>query len=133
MDRFFPAADSCYARDYTAEHLAGHPRQRTASIALMPMARSERQQEVLVMVTLRDLPGEVLRAYAYCENIDDTLYCPMEGDAGAFSITAAPDGAVLVTVSSLGMTFEGSRDFVPFAPDRGDDRSFLLWPVRGCR
>jgi hypothetical protein len=132
-DRFFPTPLSCYARDYTAEHLAGHPQQRASSMALTPLGRTERFLEVLVTATLRDGPGEPLTALAYCENIDDSLYCTMEGDAGAFSITAARDGAVLVEVSSLGMSFEGAVGFVTFERDRGDDRSFLLRPTRDCR
>ena len=133
MDRFFPTPATCYARDYTAAHLAAHPQQRTTSLALTPLGRSDRLLDLRLVITFRGQPGEAMVAVAYCENISNSLYCLMEGDAGAFAITAAKDGAILLEVSSRGMSFEGARDFVTLESDRGDDRSFLLRPTWECR
>jgi hypothetical protein len=135
MDRLFPGPEACYARDYTEAHLASHPMQQATSLALTPSPRrpGDRFQDLRLTATVRAMPGEVLTALAYCENIDETLFCAMEGDAGGFTLRAADGGAVLVEVTRLGMTFEGMRGFVTFAHDRGDDRSFLLRPVRDCR
>jgi hypothetical protein len=133
-DLIFPTGLTCYARDYDLAHLARHPVQQVTSIALTPAPRSSGEPlfPLWVIVTHRDQSGK-LEARASCENIEDRLYCGMEGDAGAFSIAPARNGSVLLTVSSLGMSFEGETGFVTLRADRGDDRSFLLHPVRDCR
>jgi hypothetical protein len=133
-DRMFPDDRSCYAREYGIAHLASHPQQQATSIALTPQGRSPDglSRQVWVTATVRSMPGK-LEALAYCENISDQLYCQMEGDAGAFALTVARDGAVLLAVSSRGMTFEGETGFVTFERSRGDDRSFLLRPTADCR
>jgi len=84
-------------------------------------------------LTLRNVPGGGFEAYAGCENEGaDTLYCSLEGDAGGFRITPAKEGAILIEVSSLGMTFENDDVFATIEAKAGDDRSFLLTPT-ACR
>ena len=132
----FPTDANCYARDYSAQHLADHPAQRVSSMALTPEGAKVEDPAVLVWVTatLRDHPGEQLLAQASCQVADATLMeCTMEGDAGAFTIATARNGAVLVTVSPRDMGFEGEMGFVTLRHDQGDDRSFLLQPTRDCR
>lgn len=53
----------------------------------------------------------------------------LEGDAGGFQITPAKNGAILIEVSSDGMTFENDSGFATLERDAGDDRSFLLRPA----
>lgn len=133
-DEMFPGLSVCYAREYDRAHLAAHPDQRVTSVALTPdqAAPTDALFPLWVVVTHRDQPGK-LEALAYCENIEDTLYCGMEGDAGAFSIAPAREGAVLLSVARGGMGFEGETGFVRLEADRGDDRTFLLYPARDCR
>lgn len=135
QDRIFPGGKTCYARDYSAAHLAGHPQQRVSSIALTPddAVSPDPRLELWVTITLRDQPGEQYLALAVCENSGDTVYCGLEGDAGGFTVEPAKGGAVLVRVTREGMSFEGENGFVTLESNRGDDRSFLLQPVRDCR
>ncbi len=132
-DRLFPTEAQCYARSYTEDHLADHPQQRVTQMVLRPdRAAMAPYLGLWVGVTLRGTPGGAFEALAQCENVEDSLYCTMEGDSGAFSISAAKDDAVLVTVGSRGMGLENETGFATLERDRGDDRSFLLRPV-ACR
>lgn len=132
-DRLFPVPSTCYARSYSADHLAKHPQQRVTKMALV----QDRQAggpflNLWVRVTLRGAAGGEAEALASCENTSSVLYCTMEGDAGGFQIEEAKGGAVLVSVSSLGMGFETDSGFVTLDRTSGDDRSFLLRP-QACR
>ena len=130
MDRMFPDRSGCYLRQYSPDHLAKHPEQRVTRIALTAEADvADPMLGLWVDVTLRGVPGGEYLALAYCENIDDTLYCSMEGDAGAFTITPRKDGAILIEVGRYGMSFENEAGFVSLEQKRGDDRSFLLQKV----
>ncbi|TAG17559.1 MAG: hypothetical protein EAZ40_12160, partial [Rhodobacterales bacterium] len=127
----FPSDTACYARAYSAQHLADHPAQRVSTIALRPEGALVEDPAMLVWVTitLRDRPDEALEALAYCQVQDNMrLGCTMEGDAGAFTIATAKGGAALVSVDKAGMGFEGETDFITLRADAGDDRSFLLQP-----
>lgn len=135
-DQMFPSDTICYARSYTASHLAEHPAQRVTDIQLV-VDRSGIAKPLLglsVRVSLRGVPGGQFEALAVCENNGgSTLYCAMEGDAGGFTVKPAQSGSVLVQVSSYGMSFENDRGFEMLERDAGDDRSFLLHPAKGCR
>lgn len=130
----FPGPDNCYARSYTADHLAEHPSQRVTDIRLSPDVQIVGPSLVLhVELRLRGTPGGAVEGYGYCETEGkDAVACTMEGDAGAFVVTPAKDGAVLVTVSDLGISFETDSGFVTLKRSSGDDRSFMLRPV-ACR
>lgn len=130
QDRMFPDAATCYARSYSAAHLAQHPAQRVTAMRLSPDFQIADPLLVLhVELRLRGTPGGDFEGYGYCENNGaDTLYCGMEGDAGGFTVTPAKGGAVLVTVSSVGMSFENDAGFVTLEKAKGDDRAFLLRP-----
>lgn len=130
QDRMFPGPDSCYSRTYTADHLAKHPRQRVTDIRISPDFQIAAPRLGLrVTLRLRGTPGGAFEGYGYCENEGgDTVYCTMEGDAGGFAVTPAKGGAVLVSVSSLGMSFENDAGFVTLERNKGDDRRFLLRP-----
>lgn len=127
----FPGPDRCYARVYSADHLASHPAQRVTRIAISPDFRIAAPQfAVQLRLTLRGPAGGAVEATGYCENEGgSTIYCGLEGDAGGFQITPAKGGAIIISVSSLGMSFETDTDFVTLERDKGDDRSFLLRPV----
>jgi hypothetical protein len=132
-DLMFPNKSGCYLRQYSTDHLAGHPAQRVTEISLTAEGSiADPLLGLWVHATLRGVPGGEFEALAYCENEGGQMYCGMEGDAGGFSVAPAKNGAVLVSVSSYGMGFENERGFEQLEPDRGDDRSFLLQPVP-CR
>lgn len=134
-DRMFPAPDTCYARVYSAAHLADHPQQRVTRMHLAAASAvpADPWPAVALSVMLRGPGGGEAAAIAYCENIENALYCSMEGDAGAFATETAGDGAILVSVGRDGMTLETDRDFITLDQRRGDDRSFLLQSSRDCR
>lgn len=129
----FPVGDSCYHRLYSDDHLARHPDQRVTAMTIVadPAHPADPWPAVTVRVALRG--GHRAEAVAYCQNIEATLYCEMEGDAGGFGVEVAKNGAVLVSVSRAGMGFETERDLVTLEARQGDDRSFLLGPARACR
>lgn len=132
-DRMFPDPTTCYARTYSDNHLAKHPQQRVTQMALVQdRSATEPFLALWVRVTLRGREGGTSEALSYCENTSSVLYCTMEGDAGGFQIEEARDGAILVSVSSLGMGFETDSGFVTLERNSGDDRSFLLQP-QACR
>ena len=134
QDQVFPGPGSCYARSYSEDHLAKHPAQRVTRIAISPdFSIADPLLGVHLTLRLRGVPGGAFEAFGYCENEGgDTLYCGMEGDAGGFAITPAKNGAILIKVSSLGMSFENETGFATLERNSGDDRSFLLQPV-ACR
>lgn len=132
-DQMFPGAGSCYVRAYGKDHLAAHPAQRVTGITLSPAPGfADPHLGLYITLRLRGVPGGDFEAYAACENEAGHLYCSMEGDAGGFQIDPAKGGAVLLTVSSLGMTFENDAGFATLERNAGDDRSFLLRPA-ACR
>ena len=130
----FPGPDRCYARVYTDAHLAKHPAQRVTRISIRPdFTIADPMLGVQLKITLRGVPGGAFDAYGYCENEGGhTLYCGMEGDAGGFQINPEKNGAILISISSLGMGFENDTGFATLERSTGDDRSFLLQPV-ACR
>jgi hypothetical protein len=82
---------------------------------------------------VRGTPTGAFEAHAVCENNGaTTMYCAMEGDAGGFQIAPAKNRSLLLTVSSLDMSFENEAGVVLLQHDSGDDRSFLLRPL-SCR
>ncbi|MEZ5798491.1 MAG: hypothetical protein R3D63_14080 [Paracoccaceae bacterium] len=121
----FPTDQSCYRRQYDRAHLASHPDQRVTEIAVGAVARDARVV-VVNLSLMRRGDREVYLASAYCESRLDHLSCLMEGDAGAFDLSPAKGGKLLLTVATRGMAFEGARDFVEISGLTGDDRSFLL-------
>lgn len=131
QDKMFPDARTCYARAYSASHLASHPEQRVTRISVTPdFALADPQLVLHVVLELRGPQGGIFEAYGYCDNEGgDTLYCGLEGDAGAFQVTTAEKGAVLLEVGQLGMSLENGEAFATLESASGDDRSFLLKPV----
>jgi hypothetical protein len=129
MEAMFPGPDSCYARSYSPDHLVKHPAQRVTDMAIRPdFSTPDPFLPVLLTLDLRGVPGGSFEAFAACANEADHLYCAMEGDAGGFVISPAKGGAILIRVSSLGMTFENATGFATLDHASGDDRSFLLPP-----
>ncbi len=130
--RLFGAKPGCFARAYTADHLARHPVQQVTEITLSPdIAAMTMGGEVdAVMVSVRVRSGRA--AYfgsASCERTGAALTCYREGDAGSFRLTEAANGALRLEVGPNGMSFEGIGDFVTLEGNSGDDREFLIPPA----
>lgn len=124
------ADTGCHMRLYTRDHLARHPEQMVAAIGLRlaggdPVTRTRLLD---VLVRLRGRPDR-LTATAYCQATPaGALDCLMEGDAGAFVLTRARDGALRLAVAPRGMSFE-SDEFITLSGTTGDDRVFLIPPA----
>ncbi len=118
---------SCYLRQYSRDHLAKHPDQTVTMIAIGPETGADEADAPIlrVAVTVRG-DGEVYLGVGYCDGWGKRMDCAMEGDAGAFALEPAKDGAVRLTLARRGIAFEGARGFVELAGDRGDDREFLI-------
>ncbi|MFN4203137.1 MAG: hypothetical protein ACK4GM_08790 [Tabrizicola sp.] len=129
-DKMFPGPDACYARAYAPAHLAAHPAQRVTGISVNPSPGfADPFLGLYITLRLRGVPGGAYEANAACENEAGHLYCTMEGDAGGFRIDQAKDGAIRLSVSSRGMSFENDTGFTTLEQDSGDDRVFLLHPA----
>lgn len=128
-DEMFPSDGSCYLRHYDRAHLAAHPGQNIAEIAIGPLSGAFDARELIlnVRITLRG-SGNMYSGAAYCENTGGSLSCHLEGDAGWFTLTPRPGGAVRLDVGKGGIVFEG-RDFLYISGTMGDDRQFLMPPV----
>jgi hypothetical protein len=127
-DMMFPGNASCYLRQYSDAHLAGHPDQLVAQIALGPTPGNTYEPGWIVLTVTVRLRGsqETYMGGAICDLAGDRLDCAMEGDAGAFTLTRAKDGGVMLNVSPRGMAFEGEQDFIEISGTSGDDRAFLM-------
>jgi hypothetical protein len=134
QDQMFPGSTVCYERKYGAGHLRRHPEQRVIRISVTPDPVSDAPRfAVELRLGVRGTPTGAFEAHAVCENNGaSTMYCAMEGDAGGFQIAPAKNRSLLLTVSSLDMSFENEAGVVLLQHDSGDDRSFLLRPL-SCR
>jgi len=133
--QMFPTENSCYARAYSAAHLASHPVQQVTTIALTPERQISGEDRLLLRlsVTMRGA-RETYIGVGYCEDAGaNALTCGMEGDAGGFTLAAAKAGAVTLRVGRNGVSFEGNADFRTLEGQSGDDRVFLLRPTDQCQ
>ncbi|MET1415917.1 hypothetical protein ABVF61_26840 [Roseibium sp. HPY-6] len=120
-DRF--SAQPCFARTYTASHLANHPKQLVAHIWFLdaPSATTGNNQLALQFgFRLRD--GRAYSSFAYCSTDG---FCATEGDGGSVQFTDRGTNLRLSVVDYL--IIEGAD----FSPDlsQSDDRVFLLYPA----
>ena len=129
-DRYVIGPDGippCYARAYTDEHLAEHPRQKVTQFFLSSRAvddsRPPRSFDMAFGFRLKG-SSDVFAAEAACVAKGDGAACSVEGDGGAFSLTPRPDG-LLVTVEER-LEIEGADSFSPNLHD-SDDRAFRLY------
>jgi hypothetical protein len=133
QDLMFPHRDTCYMRDYGPDHLASYPAQRVVKFALIQTTEGvpAGMLGLWVRLTVRNSPaGQRFDGIGYCAaDGPKRLSCTMEGDAGSFTVTPAKNGAVLVEVCPQGVSFEGGNGFETLESDRGDDRTFILYPA----
>lgn len=128
--------EPCYARLYTAEHLKAHPEQRVATIILdMRKANPDgvpinEENLVLGFGVQVKTSSEWYTNSAICKSAGSQIDCLVEGDGGAFTLTAAEDGALQLKSGSYGLALEGGQDTIELPAGTGDDRVFVLHPVR---
>lgn len=126
----FPSDATCYLRQYSRDHLAGHPDQMVTQIAVGP-DQGNWESDVLVLRVALYLRGSNERhmGHAYCENTGGALSCGLGGDGGWFTLQPARKGGLLMTVGRDPLGFEGARGFVSIGGPASDDDSFLIPPV----
>jgi len=117
----------CFVRDYSRAHLADHPDQLVRHISLAPAPLPNPPGILLLnlMVNLRGSDYYHSRfAYCYAEGV--AMLCDLEGDGGSFLLEPASKGALRLTLTRAGVSFEGSEGFASLSGTSGDDRVFLL-------
>lgn len=121
----------CFVREYSTDHLAKHPDQlvKYISLSISPLDAPDGIELLNLMVNLRG-KSEFLHGLAYCESQGDILACNIEGDGGAFRLEGAKNGALRLSVSDQGISFEGQTEFVTLNGNSGDDRVFLIPSVK---
>lgn len=136
-----PGGTACWSRAYDASHLARHPYQRVAAIALSKQA-DEPGRGVLALtlkINLRERtkPGEgEVRHYdyshlAFCRPSGAALVCENEYGLGAFRVERARGGLLVrnpgsVTFNPSNHDSEDVSDDAVTIPARPDDGAWLL-------
>ena len=117
----------CFVRNYSKQHLASHADQlvRHISLSPVPMADPAGVKLMNLMVNLRG-SDEYYSGIAYCKAKGPSMVCRLEGDGGGFTLDAAKDGALRLSVAKSGLHFEGQTNFISIAGTSGDDRVFVL-------
>lgn len=124
--------DPCYARVYDGDHLARHPRQRVARMALkrqrfdLAAENNPRTFSVQLAFQLRGI-DDSYAVVGICRTAGLRADCSGEGDTGAFRLSFAGEALRIEVVGRLEV--EGERGSGPDLA-RSDDRVFLLGPAR---
>lgn len=129
--------DTCFARSYTAAHMAGHRLQKIRRIVLTTVERRGQKPvlpkgkfEMLLGVQQRQ-SSQWFYSFAECSFRKGGYACGLESDGGSFAVTDRTDGNVRIsTTGSLRM--EGAQGSIEFGGDYSDDNIFLLRPA-ACR
>lgn len=126
----FPSDAACYLRYYNKAHMAQHPNQRVQEIMVGPDQTQWGSDPLAIKISVSLVNvSDYYRGIAYCTDAGAGLACQMEGDAGAFQLTVARDGAIKIDLGPEGISFEGESGFMTLDGSRGDDRSFVMPPV----
>jgi hypothetical protein len=134
------AAPFCYIRSYSADHLAGHPRQRVRVISLRrtadanPPREGGRILEFELSVRARGA-HESWGGVAVCRDGAKALACWMEGDMGQLTLTPLSKDTIELRVTGAdGISFETDKSFEAFGAAGSDDRVFRLnkAPLKAC-
>lgn len=111
LEQHFGAANSCYARSYSADHLGAHPDQKVASIrfdhfpttygtfdAQGRIAFDPDKPELyfVLTVTFRDKAGQFSNS-GFCWPEGDSYHCALECDAGQFFLRDRSAQSILIT------------------------------------
>jgi hypothetical protein len=134
-----PNARACYSRAYDKAHLAAHPKQKVADIALRLTWRviegecEDCSQGYLFQMQLRRRADKKpLVASGPCMERDGKAFCGVECDGGGVFLEKRGDGSLLVAFGdSWGIRMSpdcGEEDEVAIEPG-ADDKAFRLDPL----
>src|SRR5215217_5658852 len=132
-------AQTCWSRDYSAEHLAAHPDQLVTAMRLTLRydAMVNDNPDFYSFRLEADLRGgQSGRAFGYCSEFEGAVSCGVECDGGGIGIAHAEGGKVLLDLTKYGYIRMagscGSDESGGFGLEAGiDDRQFLLSPATG--
>ncbi len=133
-DRLSAPEGACFTRTYGEDHLAKHPRQKTAFIVIGRMERNgdgrgnaAEDFQLFVGVRVKGA-GELYTQRAYCKETADGsgARCFIESDGGTLSLKSGDGGKLRAATGERGISFEGEKDFLELGGDASDDSLFLL-------
>lgn len=109
LTQHFSGSDSCYERQYSQAHLAGHQQQQVVEIRLNHFPGDQQflglggsyhsypETPVLSLLLSVQLRGQDLgQAQLYCTQDGDRLHCGLECDAGHFYIIDRTVQSILI-------------------------------------
>ncbi|PZO79113.1 MAG: hypothetical protein DI629_10380 [Mesorhizobium amorphae] len=130
LDQFADGRSACFARSYDAQHLARHPAQSVAWIALDRDRKSDDAGTTLRLRFRLKHSAEVFGTLVACRPSGSDARCLVEADGGALRLSEK-GGALRLVAERVAV--EGGNGIAEFHPK--EDRVFLLRPQKGatCR
>lgn len=142
--RPIPGERVCFARDYTAAHLARHPKQRVAAIRFALTyhrhepdehhKQGQRNYYFKLDVRFRDRPDKTLSAVGDCFSGNGFIRCGVDCDGGGVRVRwqKRPEQVLIdygnyygIRLSACGGEEDDGEDAKALKPG-ADDKSFLL-------
>jgi hypothetical protein len=139
-----PGERVCFARNYSAAHLAKHPKQMVSSIKFFltyfkhepdeDEPQGYRSYIYRLAVQLRGRPGKTFKAVGDCLPGDGVIHCSVECDGGGVQVSwrKKPETILVdlretghIRLASCGGEDEDDDDGLALLPG-ADDRTFLL-------
>ncbi len=136
------AWNGCFRRIYDAAHLAAHPGQTVKSITVLIKPVTGRRSDIdrwwynkrwianaKLIFTLRGMKTKYYAYNADCVANAAGLDCPMEEDAGRFTLTRSGAGLTFVVIGDLIMSRAGQDlldSNVSVRANNSEDRTFVL-------
>jgi hypothetical protein len=125
----------CYARHYTAAHLASNARQQVVAVKIdfQPanpdgVVNTPKSFDLGFGVRKRG-SAEWFTNSAYCSTKADGFDCALEGDGGLFTVRPASGGRLRLELARDTIAIEGEKSVFEFGGKRSDDNVFLLAPA----
>jgi hypothetical protein len=139
--------NGCFRRVYNAAHLAAYPGQTVTSIAVSMKPSTSLDfwygrpwiANAQLIITVRGKKMKYLGYNADCVATAGGLDCPMEEDAGTFTLARWGAGVKIVVTQDLRLNQAGQASDESNGPfvrvDNPEDRTFLLppAPAGGCK
>jgi hypothetical protein len=134
FEKYFGRAGSgapCYTREYDAQHLRQHSRQKITRITLAfdpakgGTSATEDQFEVTLGFLVKGMT-ESFTSPAYCSVERGGFMCRVEGDGGEFRMRPGSGDGLIIQVISDGLRMEGETGAIEVGGKRSDDNLFTL-------
>lgn len=120
------AAQQCFGRYYTPEHMSEHPDQTVEEIFFGTL-----RGDPILQVRLKT-DDDYGWGEAKCEVGGGDLVCTLARGSGAFVIRDQGDGTVLLGLLPNGVILRDGQTPVTVNPRQSDDSRFVLYPGKGC-